>query len=100
MPTVKLIVRCGDGDEYHDYDDLALVASDLALNGVNPPLERRGRFGVQDQGVYTGNNYISIYRGEWPIPAAAVEDNREITNAELKELNTKIARIYTENGIE
>lgn len=99
MPTVKLIVRCGDGGSYEDCEDIGEVADVLALFGAKPPLERSCRFGFQDHGGYFHMNYISLYRGEWPIPVVAVEDNREITNAELVELNEAIARICKENDV-
>lgn len=81
-----LWVRCGDQDDYHDYDggDLYALADYLDACGVTGPLERHSRLGVTSP-EYRGNNYISLYVSNHRCDHDG--DNRDITDAELNEIN-------------
>lgn len=88
--ALPVFYRVGDADDYHDSDDIAGLAVDLATDGVRPPVERHGEYGLQAEG-FRGRNYISAYHGDdAERPAASLSD------AELAELNRELTRELAE----
>lgn len=87
MAATFLIVRCGDTDDYHAFDTIEEVAEYLHQCGAEKPYERRRTDGLFDRVYYVGQNYISLYRGNWPITAKNPDPNTEITDQEFETLN-------------
>jgi hypothetical protein len=61
--TMNLCVRVGDGDDYHNLDDLSGVADHLRVGNVTTPLVRLSKYGVTTDG-FEGNNHISLFWGD------------------------------------
>ncbi len=80
---MKLCIRLGDGDDYHNLDDLSDVAEHLRMNNVTSPLVRHSRYGVTTDG-FTRNNHISLYWGDHEA-----QPIRELAPAELHEINRR-----------
>lgn len=59
----KLLVRCGDADNYNEFDDFDDVAEYMTQMGVTHPLHQYIAYGVTSS-EFHGNNYISLYWGD------------------------------------
>jgi hypothetical protein len=81
---MKLLwIRVGDNAEYEQVDD---VNDAVECLGISNELVRCNTYGVTDNDVYAGLNYISLYYGdEEAEPIEPISDN------ELAELNKMIA---------
>ena len=80
MPNMKLWVRVGDSDNYHDFDGLQEVADYLAEMGVTGPLEWCNEYGVTSP-EYRGKNYISLFWGDanaQPIRQLTPDEHHEV----------------------
>lgn len=82
---MKLWVRAGDGDDYHDFDGYQEVADYLGPLGVGT-VERYGQYGVTGDGFHGPYNYISLYWGEDKEP----EPERELTDQEITQVNNAL----------
>jgi hypothetical protein len=83
---MNLCLRLGDRDDYHNLDDLYDVVEHLRMHNVTTPLVPYSRYGVTTDG-YMGNNHISLYWGDHEV-----QPIRELTMAELDEINRRLAR--------
>ena len=83
---MSLCIRLGDGDDYHNVDEQSGVVEHLQLNSVTTSLVRHSRYGVTTVG-FEGNNHISLFWGDHEA-----QPIRELTPAELDEINRRLAR--------
>jgi hypothetical protein len=80
MPSMKLWVRAGDGDNYNDFDGLQEVADYLAEMGATSPLEWCNEYGVTSP-EYRGQNYIRLFWGDddaQPIRFLTIDEHNEV----------------------
>ena len=78
--SCKIYIRCGDQDDYHEFDSIQEVAEHLEPLEALPPYTYC-QYGLTCDG-YTGNNYISAYWGsdvETPIRGLDPNDIRALT---------------------
>ena len=81
MPTTKLWVRAGDGDNYNAFDGFQEVADYLSEMGATVPLERCNEYGVTSP-EFRGQNYISLFWGDddaQPIRSLTIDEQNEIS---------------------
>ncbi len=83
---MNFCIRLGDRDDYHNLDDLSEVVEHLRMLNVTTPLIRHSRFGATTDG-YVRNNHISLFWGDHEA-----QPIRELTMAELDEINRRLAR--------
>jgi hypothetical protein len=81
--TGRWWIRVGDGDDYHDFDDLSEVAEALAEYRVEQ-VEACNEMGVAcDQ--FRGHNYISLFWGD-----GDAQPLRDLTAGDVEELNEQL----------
>lgn len=85
---MNLWIRCGDADNYNEFGiDLDAAAEYLDMLGVTAPVVRCNKYGVSADG-FTGWNYVSLFWGD-----NDAQPEREVTDAELTELNDRLAAL-------
>lgn len=93
-PAPVVVIRCGDADDYHTFDDIAEAAEYLIECAVGPELERYDRYGLCDD-IYRDCNYISAY---WGTPDEDLDPVRRLRAVEVRQISAALRDAYDDKG--